>query len=62
MADPNTLYAVVSVVFACLAVWVVFMLRTSKEPWAMGPLPNAAPAAAAEVDDSDGEDDDQPAA
>jgi hypothetical protein len=33
-ADPKLLYAVTAFVFAALAVWVVAMLRTQKEPWA----------------------------
>lgn len=70
MADPKILYAVVSVVFAGLAVWLAFVFRSAKEPWAQNPVakPKAdkeaapAPAVAADEDDdddsSDEEDDD----
>ncbi len=63
MADPKVLYAVVSVVFAGLMVWLAFVFRTAKEPWAVAPV--AAPPAAAKAepeaapvdDDEDDEDD-----
>lgn len=63
MADPKILYAVVSVVFAALAVWLAFVFRSFKEPWAAVPV--AAPATAkpavaaatAEDEDEDEEDD-----
>lgn len=35
MADPKILYAVTAVVFAGLAVWLAFVFRTAKEPWAV---------------------------
>lgn len=63
MADPKILYAVTAVVFAGLAVWLAFVFRTAKEPWAVaaGPAANKAPAAkpsAAPADEDDEEEDD----
>ena len=64
MADPKILYAVVSVVFAGLAVWLAFVFRSFKEPWAAAPLAPATPAAttpavAAAPEEEDDEDEDE---
>lgn len=64
MADPKVLYAVVSVVFAGLMVWLAFVFRTAKEPWAVAPVaappaaakPEAKPAVAEEDDEDEDED------
>ena len=66
MADPKILYAVVSVVFAGLAVWLAFVFRSFKEPWAAAPLAPATPvattpaaaAAAPEEEEEDEEEED----
>jgi hypothetical protein len=39
-ADPKTLYTVTIFVFAALTVWLLAVLRTSKESWAR-PVPQA---------------------
>jgi hypothetical protein len=35
MADPKLLYAVTAFVFAGLSVWLLVVLRTAKESWAL---------------------------
>jgi hypothetical protein len=66
MADPKVLYAVVSVVFAGLMVWLAFVFRTAKEPWAAAPLAvvpvakaEPAPAVVAEEDADDEDEEDE---
>lgn len=66
MADPKVLYAVVSVVFAGLMVWLAFVFRTAKEPWAAAPRAvttgakraQSAPLQAEEASDADDSDED----
>lgn len=63
MADPKMLYAVVAVVFAGLAVWLAFVFRTAKEPWARAAAPAQAKPeekpTAAEAEDEDDEEEDE---
>jgi len=44
MPEATLLYSVAGVVVAGLAVWVAWVLKNHKEPWARGPLARAVPA------------------
>jgi peptidoglycan/LPS O-acetylase OafA/YrhL len=51
--SPKMLYVITGIAVVALAVWVAFVLRAFKEPWAREPLPNAGGALTTKVAEAD---------